>query len=371
MTPKRTWMTAAAAGLLLAGSGTAAATAALAAAAATAATAGSGVPGAGPVPAGFQPISATFISASDGWVLGTAPCTHRPCTSVVRTTDGGRHWAGIPAPRYVLSVFPGNRGLDRIRFADTRDGFAFGSQLWATHNGGRTWHHVSQLPGYVVDLETSAGVVYAASEKSNSITIYRSRAGRDAWTRVGALPTVRNSYGGLGTITLHGAAGWIILGNRLYSSPTGAHWTRDSVRCPAEWGMDSVGSYSTSRITLLCVGNPGLGQTQKTLYASANGGATFTRVGPVPSGGDGGLLAEPATRHLFVATSSAATWIYVSANGGRTWRSALTLDDGGKGWSDFGFTTARQGLAVEGTPSMGSRLYLTWNAGRSWHPVQF
>jgi photosystem II stability/assembly factor-like uncharacterized protein len=359
MTLKRTWIHAVAAGLVLAGSGMAAATAA------------SGEVGAGPVPAGFQPISATFVSASDGWVLGTAPCAHKPCTSVLRTTDGGRHWVGIPAPRYALSAFPGNRGLDRIRFADTRDGFAFGSQLWATHNGGSSWHHVSQLPGYVVDLETSAGVVYAASEKANRITIYRSPAGRDAWTRVAALPTVGNSYGGLGTITLHGSAGWIILGNRLYSSRTGAHWTRDSFRCQTGWGMDSAGASSARSITLLCVGDPGLGQSLKKLYASANGGATFRRTGAVPSGGDGGLLAEPTPRHLFVATSSGATWIYVSDNGGRTWRNALTLDDGGKGWSDFGFTTASQGLAIEGTPAMGSVLYLTWNAGRTWHPVRF
>jgi photosystem II stability/assembly factor-like uncharacterized protein len=359
MTLKRRWMSTVAASLVLAGSGTAAATAAPAA------------PGSGPVPGGFRPISATFVSASDGWVLGTAPCAHKPCTSVVRTTDGGLQWVGIPAPRYALSAFPGNRGLDGIRFASTRDGFAFGSQLWATHNGGQSWHHVSQLPGYVVDLETSAGVVYAASEKSNRITIYRSPARRDAWTRVAALPTVSNSFGGLGTITLHGTAGWIILGNRLYSSPTGAHWTRDSFRCQSGWGLVSVGAYSARSITALCVGDPGLGQSLKKLYASANGGATFRHVGSVPNGGDGGVLAEPTSRHLFVATSSGATWIYVSDNGGRTWRNALTLDDGGKGWSDFGFTTASQGLAVEGTPSMGSALYLTRDAGRVWLPVHF
>jgi photosystem II stability/assembly factor-like uncharacterized protein len=359
MAVKRTWMSAIAAGLMLTGTGTVAASAS-----------GSAEPGAGPVPPGFQPISATFVSASDGWALGTAPCAHQPCTSVLRTTDGGRHWAGIPAPRYVLGSL-GSRGLDRIRFADRADGFAFGSQLWVTHNGGTSWHRVTQVPGVIVDLETSAGVVYAASEKSGSMTIYRSRADRDSWTRVTGLPVARNYYGGLGTITLHGAAGWIILGSRLYSSQTGARWTRDSVRCPAQWGMDSAGAYSARRITLLCAGDPGLGQSLKTVYASTDGGAAFSRVGPVPSGGDGGLLAEPAPQHLFVATSSGATWIYVSGNGGRTWRIALTLDDGGKGWSDFGFTTARQGLAVEGTPSMGSSLYLTRNAGRTWHAVRF
>ena len=363
MTLRHSWMSTVAAGLVLAGSG---------AAAATAATAAPAAPGPAPVPAGFQPISATFVSASDGWVLGTAPCAHRPCTSVLRTTDGGRQWVGIPAPRYPIGG-PGNGGLQRIRFADPHDGFAFGTQLWATHNGGSSWHRVTQVPGTIVDLEASAGVVYAASENNTSetMTIYRSPAGRDHWTRVSGLPVAGTYYGGLGTITLHGAAAWIIIRNRLYSSPTGAHWTLDSVRCPAGWGMDNVGAYTTTSITLLCAGDPAAGSTQKAVYVSANGGATFTRAGAVPDGGDGGLLAEPTPQHLFVATSSGATWIYVSDNGGRTWRIALTLGDGGKGWSDFGFTTASQGLAVEGYPSIGSTLYLTWDAGRTWHHVLF
>ncbi len=94
------------------------------------------------------------------------------------------------------------------------------------------------------------------------------------------------------------------------------------------------------QITVLCTGNPALGSTQKILYSSANGGRRFTKVGTPPAGGDGGVLAEPTPRHVFVATSSAATWIYASTDGGRHWRTNLFLGDAGKGWSDFGFTTA-------------------------------
>jgi photosystem II stability/assembly factor-like uncharacterized protein len=343
------------------------------AASATVLTAGAAfaAPAVGPVPRGFQPASMTFVSANEGWVLGTAPCAHAPCTSVVRTTNGGRSWVGIPAPRYKLATFYGTAGLIRMRFADPVDGFAFGSQLWATHNGGASWHRVTEVPGYIADLEASAGVVYAASQRSNRVTIYSTPAGSDSWHRVSGLPTV-SAYAGLGTITLHGRAGWIILGSRLYSTPNGSRWVRDSIRCPALLGMTSVGAYSSTQITMLCLGDPAAGSSGKMLYASSDGGTRFTRVGSLPLGGDGlGLLAEPTTRHLFVAIYSGATWLYVSTDGGKHWRTGLFIGDGGKGWNDFGFTTATQGVAVEGLPSQGSHMYMTKNAGRTWRIVRF
>src|SRR6185437_2971484 len=61
-------------------------------------------PTGGSVPSGFNPASVTFISAADGWVLGSAPCANPVCTSVVRTTDGGRSWSDVPAPTEKLST---------------------------------------------------------------------------------------------------------------------------------------------------------------------------------------------------------------------------------------------------------------------------
>src|SRR4051794_21631848 len=59
-------------------------------------------PAGGPVPAGFNGYDLTWVSNDDGWALGTAPCDNRPCTSILRTTDGGKSWVGIPAPRAEL-----------------------------------------------------------------------------------------------------------------------------------------------------------------------------------------------------------------------------------------------------------------------------
>jgi hypothetical protein len=81
----------------------------------------------------------------------------------------------------------------------------------------------------------------------------------------------------------------------------------------------------------------------------------FSRAGAPPISGDGfDLLAQPAPRHIFLATTSAASWLYVSETGGRTWGQSLFIADGGAGWSDFGFTTSSQGAAIDGNLLSGS-----------------
>jgi hypothetical protein len=65
-------------------------------------------PAGGPVPAGFHAVDLTFVDVNDGWALGTAPCASAPCTSILRTTDGGLSWAGIPAPRAPLAGSAGS-----------------------------------------------------------------------------------------------------------------------------------------------------------------------------------------------------------------------------------------------------------------------
>ena len=334
---------------------------------------GTGPPG-GPVPAGFEPQSVTFVSASEGWVLGTAPCAAKPCTSVVRTLNGGRTWQGIPAPVAALSSSGQGQGVGALRFADSLDGFALRPDLYVTRNGGSTWNQV-RLPGMIGDLEAAHGVVYAAVRGSGSRErIYRTPASSDQWSLVAGLPAgpVLPSGGlpGPGTITLHGSAAWIFIGGHLYATQTGTSWVQEPVPCGA-FGVDSLAAYDTQQVTLLCAGSAGMGSSGKVVYSSRNGGASFTRVGQAPLGGIGGGLAQPQPGHVFIATSSGATWIYASSNGGQTWQTVLTLRDGGAGLTDFGFTTATQGVAVEGRPDIGSHLYMTRDSGRSWSRARF
>ncbi len=167
----------------------------------------------GPVPPDFAAASVTFVSLQTGWVLGTAPCTSPPCTSVVRTRDGGKTWAGIPAPKVGLSTDQ-LTGVHQIRFADAENGWAFGPELWATHDGGAHWTRVT-LSGVVQDapvsdLAASTGVVHAAVVDPSGVRILSSPVSTDAWQ---ASPTVVPLGAGpvpRAQVVLQGSTGWVI-----------------------------------------------------------------------------------------------------------------------------------------------------------------
>ncbi len=119
--------------------------------------------GPAPVPGNFRPTSVTFVGPRTGWVIGQAltpgHCATQFCTSVARTDDAGKTWAGVPAP--MTGAADGASGLSQIRFLDLTDGWAYGPQLFATHTGGRTWAQVDTGGLRVTALETVGDRVFA------------------------------------------------------------------------------------------------------------------------------------------------------------------------------------------------------------------
>ena len=55
--------------------------------------------------------------------------------AILQTTDGGRTFTAI-RPAGPLTSAPVHR-YSQIRFADANNGFAYGPNLYATHDGGR------------------------------------------------------------------------------------------------------------------------------------------------------------------------------------------------------------------------------------------
>jgi photosystem II stability/assembly factor-like uncharacterized protein len=162
------------------------------------------------VPAGFDPLAFTAISARQFWLLGTAPCTHPVCTSIVRTTDGGAHFVGIPAPPMRV------RDSAALLFADSLDGYAGGvgypepRPLYATHDGGAHW---TQSRADVIAFTVTAGHIYAitgrcANGVCSQLRLARSPAAADAWTSV-ALPVATVS--GIPALAAAGTSAWISL----------------------------------------------------------------------------------------------------------------------------------------------------------------
>jgi len=358
-----------------------AARAASAAGAGSAGSAGSATvtPSGAAVPVGFAPVSVTFTSPDDGWVLGTAPCASAPCTSIVRTTDGGHTWVGIPAPRATLTddAQETATSISELRFADPLDGWAFGPGMWATHDGGATWHAVT-FPGMssdaeVSDVEASDGFVQAAVLDDASVRILTSPVSSDSWRgaavslQIGAGPVPQVQ------IVLQGSVGWLIEVDRVVvdgARLVSGQWQAWTPPCASAVGPAVMSAFSTSGLVAAC--DVGLWSTPagEHLYDSSDGGASFVETGaaaPARPGTTAGVATPTADSVVLAAGSD----LLRSINAGHSWTTVFSGT--GSAWSDLGFTTAAQGVAIEGAPGTGTptRLLMTFDGGASWAAVSF
>ena len=327
-----------------------------------------GAPPGGSVQAGFRAQSVTFVSPSEGWVLGTASCSSPPCTSVLRTTDGGSIWHGIPAPRVALSS-RGGSGLSELRFADSKDGFAFAPQLWVTHDGGGTWQS-SPVPGggQIVALAASDGRVFAVVQRGANLNdeVFESAVAQLAWRSVLTVKGPVNQGG----LALYGPAAWLAFGSGIYTTPDGNRWTLRHP-CPFAYNFATgVSLTSTTDGVVACGGEGFAGHELKRVYGSADGGRTFNLLGSPPPLGALTEIAATSEFGVTVAAASGASLLYGSFDGGRRYAVTLSRDDGGNGWRDLGFTTAQQGVVVEAGDSPGL-LWMTHDGGRHWAQVRF
>ena len=332
----------------------------------------------GQVPSGFLPLSTTWVSLSKGWVLGTAPCAAGSCLGLLRTDDAGRTWAAVTAPP--AHVTPGfqSGSVHDVRFADSEDGWAFGPDLWATHDGGATWRHqVLNGSGLVLveSLEATAGRVHAAVIVFDSVgvRVYESPVNKDAWVATGVAISAGAGPVPRSLLVATEGAGWMIQvnrtvvgGARLYQG----EWREWKPPCADAGGRAFLAAASATSLAAIC--NEGVwtnGPPATRLYLSQDGGSSFQRVGTDLPVGSTGAIASPrpgtvitgaftADGHaiLLETTDSGATWtrVYDAAN------RSVTLY--------VGFTSASQGVAIL-TGDLGGTLLMTFDAGRHWSPI--
>ncbi len=209
----------------------------------------------------FQPAYSVTSGThmTHAWVIGQAgtpgQCADANpyiCTSIVRTDDAGQTWEGGPAPK--AGAPSGAAGVSGIRFLDGVNGWAFGPQLWVTHDSGNHWYPVPAAEGYrVTDLETvnhrayalfaaqcsgpgaAAGADFAAD--CSHYTLMTTTAGSDDWQPVGGATSGMTAGGAAtsGVLALTDARGYLVAPDgALYSGPIGGQWTKaGTVGCQA------------------------------------------------------------------------------------------------------------------------------------------
>ena len=325
---------------------------------------------------GFQVASVTFVSAQDGWVLGTASCASGSCLAIARTQDGGSAWTSVSAPPTTFETGGASTGVSGIRFANQQDGWVYGGQLWATHDGGTTWTEVT-LPGLsstgenpaIQALETSAGQVQAVYFGSSGFRIATSSVAGNSWSvsatgvafGAGPVPAAQ--------LLVQGAAGWAVENDRVVTGgarlQAGA-WAAWTPPCSTVEGPATLAASSSQNLIAVCDdGLWGGGSPTERAYASTDQGATFSQLAaPLPSACQGAALASPSSS---VAATGCGAGIEATFNGGSTWTSVYS---GSGAITYLGFTTSSQGVAVDAASgsNLGS-LLMTTDGGHTWTPL--
>jgi hypothetical protein len=203
--------------------------------------------------AGFEPVSASFVSVGSGYALGTRGHTRLPGTALlVKTGNGGRTWTAVAAPAVRLvdpaGVVPGS-SVSAVWFADANNGWLFDPALWVTHDGGHHWRQLSLL-GTVGAMAASGGQAFASvtPRGGGQSRLYTSPVGTDRWTLVpGVVPA--------GVLTFYGHAGWAGLPPNMWTTADLRHWHKlPAFHAPRYYAAASLAAASATRVLLVCIG---------------------------------------------------------------------------------------------------------------------
>jgi hypothetical protein len=350
------------------------------------------------LPPSFQPASVTFVSGTVGWVLGHSTtggttCGTGTCASVVKTTNSGRTWATSAAPP--VSIFgTGSGGISALRYLDGINGWAFGPDLWSTHDGGQTWTQVNTGGQVVVDVEASHGEAFAVfatcgapaaaaaapaiteyGQACTSFTLESTAAKTDSWAPVGSA-TTGLSYPTTPvqltspSIVFGGGTGWLLgPDGKVYSgSLAGGAWSQVSTTpCPplaTPQAMSLSQLYWDTGSTLLygCgIPESGNGTDYPDFFVSTDGGQSWhlQANGPAPDAFN--AVTYTATVPIIVASAGG---LYIRPASTQLWKHVPGTPTGGFAW--VGTTEPWLGEALPVTQL--NVIWMTYDGGLTWQP---
>jgi photosystem II stability/assembly factor-like uncharacterized protein len=297
------------------------------------------------------PTSVTFVTQTEGWVTGGLEVPGGTVAGGLgHTADGGATWS-------IEVAHPAPQGT--VRFADADQGFSFGSTYQSTNDGGLTWQTLTS-PGYIADLETSNGVVWALVRSCawcQRLRLFQATLTAPQLVRVSAVKPI-DSYDA--ALTLRGHAIYVTGGKDMWASnDDGYSWRHETNPCLGD--SQAFSAWSETGLAAECTPVRGIGS----IFESVDSGRHWTNIANVPHVRAAvGTLSAGTANDLLVTTGLGAP--YITHVHGHRWSRAdvpgavsfaayisdthivgltsgmlpafVTSDDGGRTWSETPYT---------------------------------
>ena len=355
-----------------------------------------------------QLTNIAFFSPTSGYGLFTRQ-GQVTCQAVVgSTSDGGAVFGSLT----MVTSWPcaSSVSVSVLAFDDHGDGFAYGPDLFVTHDSGASWTQVPQ-PGQVLSVEASGSSVWMVEAGCSPSTgpqtacpmqLLGSADGGRSWDPV-TIPsnaTLNNGFGAIAAqtwlIRLSPTSAYLASNPQLvgqtvpptaplwYTDDGGRSWSVRQVSCGFSAMTDAISVTSDGTLVAVCAGESSAGSQAKSAVRSTNGGVTWTPTfrcvqtssaiasscmanPPLSSGYLGEIDAVTANAVFLVGARSS---LLVTHNGGESWMTVEPLiGDDSDGTRQVVFFNSSDGvvLGYDANNDDAATLWTTTDGGMSWH----
>jgi hypothetical protein len=340
----------------------------------------------------IKPLSMSFPTDSDGWVVGSGCDESQRCEpAIARTTNGGKTWALVHVPSSL--IFQGSEPT--VVAASSRDVW-----IWAffptgqggfldSHDGGLTWQAVGHDVTGVFQVQIAAGSAWAYATCGSQLCLITQPVSGGAWTNLPAIPgsvqgpyAAPNSGSTIPDLLRLGSEAW--MWNWQQQNPAltrsgdgGRTWQSLSMPC-GQHNQALLGASSVNQLMMYCsLGDYGTADEPREVWTSSDGGLHWrlrSRAGytdaspPMPNVGTGpGNVADPSD--LLVLNDTTAFLVngigdaWVTHDDGGTWASATIPNPSKVYTADFlTFADAQHGWAY----AWDGGVWMTSDGGATW-----